>query len=264
MSDLSPEARALLESTRRAGGPTAAQRAAMKKAVVAATLAPASAAASTGASTTVTTGAKATGLWLAAKLGLVLVALGGLGAAVAWKLPALGQQSAPVWTPPPAAEVAPPALQVDAVKAELIEPEAMLPPLQVVPPAPIRVAKAAKVESVPSQDEVPPAPVAPHEEATLSREVAALSRAMKAVDEKQYAAALEQVAGYRAEFPTGALGTEAGVVEVLALCGTGQADAARAAAQSLPANNPAVRRLERSCIAAPQKAPQNPNAPATQ
>ena len=276
MSSLSPEARKLLDGSRAAGGPSAAQRAAMKQAVLAAGLLPGTAAASSAVG-----GAKAAGLGLAAKLSLVVVSVA-VGSTLVW------QALSPA-TPGASDEVSPELMQSPGIvtfalpRAEPVEPQAPIaePPAAVDPPraavADLRVGPtgpqpgvaetppaAARIAtprepgtqgpSAPAAtaplEATPPPPRAPVDDATLSKEIAAVSRAMGAVDAKTWAVALAQVSAYRATFPAGALETEASVVEVLALCGLGRVDEARAAAASLPANNPAVRRLERSCIAA--------------
>jgi len=290
VSSLSPEARKLLDGSRAAGGPSAAQRAAMKQAVLAAGLLPGTAAASSAVG-----GAKAAGLGLAAKLSLVVVSVA-VGSTLVW------QALSPA-TPGASDEVSPELMQSPGIvtfalpRAEPVEPQAPIaePPAAVdpprgtgaepqvaraqppvaegaprvgptgpqpgvaeTPPAATRIATPREPgtqgpsapAATPPLEATPPPPRAPVDDATLSKEIAAVSRAMGAVDAKTWAVALAQVSSYRATFPAGALETEASVVEVLALCGLGRVDEARAAAASLPANNPAVRRLERSCIAA--------------
>jgi hypothetical protein len=248
--DVSPEARQLLEASRGAGGPTAAQRTGMKRAVLAAALLPGTAA----AATTVAGGAKATGLALAGKLG-ILVASIAVGSAVVWT--AIGTRAvevpAPLTIVQPSAErteAPPPPVQIEVAPLVPVE---IVPGVAVAPPAPVvpRVA-VPRVESPSPVEPISPPPAPAQvviDEATLSREVAALSGAMGAIDAKTYAVALEQISHYRAAFPAGLLKTEASVVEALALCGLGRVDEARRAADALPANNPAVRRLERSCVA---------------
>lgn len=244
MSSLSPEARGLLDTVRTAGGPSALQRSAMKQAVLAAVLLPATAAAGSAIGT-----AKATGLALAAKLGLVVASVG-VGAALIWQL-----ASPAVVLPEPLVK-APAVVEAPAVTPSTppSPPVVAAAPEAAPRPAPARAVRAAALpgvkEAPPVIQEAPaPAPAAVVDEATLSREIAALSGAMGAVDSKTYAVALEQLSSYRAAFPAGLLETEARVLEVLALCGLGRVEAARAAAGPLPVNNPAVRRLERSCIA---------------
>jgi hypothetical protein len=313
MSALSPEARELLEATRKAGGPTAAQRAAMKHAVLAVVAVPASTAAA-GAG-----GVKAAGLGLAAKLGMVAVAVC-VAAGLVWRIQgakevAPGVVNGSVGTVQPAAtdraaidQVAIDRAAIDQAASDRAasdraasdraandraandqvandqvandqvanHPAANDPAAQrvnsatVSPGAPdglephssrmrskddsvlplSKDAPSARDERGSSPEAQQPSLPPVVDDATLSREVAALSSAMGAVDGKHFAAALDQLTNYRAEFPVRALDTEASVVEVLALCGLGRVDEARAAAASLPANNPAVRRLERSCIAA--------------
>lgn len=241
MNDLSPESRKLIEHSRHAGGPTAAQRAAMKTAILGAVLIPGAAAASTAGAV------KAAGLSVAAKIGLVVAAVSVSGL-VTWQVMA----SSPVEPVAVVAEaVAEPVVEEIAAPVAAPVPEEV--PEVVVPPAPVAVPKPVVVKRpvVVAAPPPPPAPIIPTEkevEATLAKEVAALAGAMGAVDGKQFTVALEQVSGYRDAFPNGLLETEAGVLEVLALCGLKRVDEAREAARSLPVNNPAVRRLERSCI----------------
>ena len=255
MSSLSPEARKLLEASRSAGAPSAAQRVAMKQAVLASVVLPGTAAAVSSAAT----GAKAAGLALATKVGLV-IAVVAIGAVAVMRLTAptpFEQQALDALDAHQAARAQPPVPERAELQAEETPPPPQQPAVPgVVAPrlAPARVAvppPAAPPPAAPVVVEALPPPPARTavDEATLSREIAALSGAMGAVDSKTYAVALEQLTQYRSAFPTGLLETEASVLEVLALCGLGRVDEARAAGQSLPANNPAVRRLERSCIA---------------
>jgi len=249
VSELSPESWELIEHSRHAGGPTAAQRAAMKHAIVAAVLIPSAAAASTAGAV------KAAGLSVATKLGLVVAAVS-VGGWVTWQVMASSAEPILVPLPVVTAALEPPVVREEPVVVAMPEEiaEVISPPA----PAPVVIAKPAVkplVVVAAVEPEVRPAPPAPvlvptekEVEATLAKEVAALAGAMGAVDGKQFAVALEQVSGYREAFPKGLLETEAGVLEVLALCGLKRVDEAREAARSLPVNNPAVRRLERSCI----------------
>lgn len=255
MSSLSPEARKLLESTRGAGGPSAAQRANMKRAVLAGALLPGTAAAASSTAAAV----KAAGVGFAAKLTIAAVVAGvGVGVWVTWQLAAPSEVPAEVAVTTAVRAPEPVAVAEPVVVAEaVVVPEAPVLPAPVVaaPRPPVRVEPAAPVVAAPAPipEETPvKAPPPPVDEETLSREVAALSGTMNAVDAKQFSVALEQLVGYRAAFPHGALETEASVLEVLALCGLGRGDEARAIGRMLPVNNPAVRRLDRSCIAKPR------------
>lgn len=92
------------------------------------------------------------------------------------------------------------------------------------------------------------------EEEGLRVELLSLDRAVKAVDAERFQEALSAARAFRGRYPTSDFLTEAGVVEVLALCGLARVDEARAAEAALPATaaqNPVVRRLENSCARRP-------------
>ncbi len=240
MSELSPEARQLLDATRSAGGPSAAQRLAMKKAVLSSVAAPAAVVA-----------VKA-GLGL--KLGVAAVALGMAAAAYVALSPAAEELPERSRGPAPVSELPEPsrgpALVVEAPAPEP-EPEPAPVVVAVKPPAPkpVAVAVVAVPEPIAESPPAPPPPVpAVVDEATLSREVSAIEEANETVREGRFDDALTQLGHYADEFPSGALATEAAVVKVIALCGLNRVDEARAIGAKLPTNNPAVRRLEHSCI----------------
>jgi hypothetical protein len=233
---MSPEAQRLLDESRKVGGPTAAQRATMKSVVMGAGLATGTAAAGTAA-------AKTVGAGLGVKLMVVAVVVV-VGATVAWK-----------------------AKEPETVKTAVVVPRAIVPaplpePVRVIEvPAPVVVAPEPPPHAVIKPKPVPAAEpqvaefVAPAREpidtsASLTLEMRAMTNAMNEIDGKRYAAALEQVDAYRARFPSGQLTTEAGVMQVLALCGLGRVEEARAAAEVLPRENPTVHRLDSSCVAA--------------
>lgn len=239
MSELSPEARQLLDGTRGVGGPTAAQRLAMKKAVLGAVASPVAAPA----------GVKSA---LLAKISTAVVVIGAVGGAIAFKL----MDPEPVETKEAVSRVEARADVVAAAPAPEIVPVEEAPPL---PPAPepVRAPVVKKVAPAPVIAEAPaappppapePAPAPKVDEETLAKEVAAVSAAMVTVQNGNFDQALAEVETYQDDFPSGALHVEAAVVKVLALCGLKRVDEARAIAATVPASNPAARRLERSCI----------------
>jgi hypothetical protein len=214
MSALSPEARKLLQRSHGAGGPSSTQRAAMKRAVLGAVLVPSVAAAATTGASVAATGAsvaKAAGIGLAAKLSAVVVSVG-VGAGLMW------QVVSPARVPPERVAQVVVSARVEPRVAPIPEPsqEAVQEQVDEAPgafeqvgaaelaPSPVISARpndtrapprrvAAPVEAIAApragQD---PAPVAREhavDEATLSREVAALSGAMGAGEAKQFAVA---------------------------------------------------------------------------
>jgi hypothetical protein len=87
---------------------------------------------------------------------------------------------------------------------------------------------------------------------SIAAEIQALDKALAEVDAGRWAQALDLLARYRASFPQGALATEARTLEVLALCGHGRTDEAKALGRGLldgAAASPTLMRLRHSCIA---------------
>ncbi len=284
MSSLSPEAQALLNGARAAGGPSATQRAAMKRAVLAAALAPGTAAAIGGAlapaAAPVVAGSAGVAKFLV--VGILSAAIGaGATFTVIRPEPVAPTPVRAVPVFPPERVPSPPQLEapvgVVEAPAPVLEKISAKPDLgsvriQVAPTAsgdvefPLRQAQGERlgeVKSIPSLQEAQP--IAPNalvgarggraEDPALAQEVASLSGAMADVDAKRFHEALDRLQRYRSEFPSGALATEARVLDVLALCGLGRVDDAKAVVSALPqsaANNPAMRRIESSC-AFPQR-----------
>lgn len=235
MSDLSPEARALLAAASHADDPTPADQDRVARALAAplglAALAPAAAqAAAVSAASTATVTALKVAAVVAA---LVAVGLGAHGRAT---------PGAPPRTQPASVSAAPP------------HPVAAAQP----PVAPARVAPAiAPVVApviAPAAAEARGGSHAPRASSvtvdTLQAEIALLGEAHRALNSGDAAGALAHLTAYRERFPHGVLREERDVEHVLVLCRLGRdgeaRDAARAFLRSHP-RSPLAPRVERAC-----------------
>lgn len=131
-------------------------------------------------------------------------------------------------------------------------------PAVAVAPVVVATPKPSVAPSVPAQAEVetPEVPRAapsrptPEDERRLRDELEVLSVAMRAADAARWAEVLDALARYEVRFPQGALRVEARTLRVLALCGSGREDDARALAAGLRAEakgSPVLTRLDASC-----------------
>jgi hypothetical protein len=222
MSELSPRAQELLKRASTGGGPTEAQRKAVKRGVMAVGVASTLAAAAT-------TKFLIIGLTIGAAAGaLAVVGLRGSSPHV----------EAPQVTP---AQPAPP--------VEVIAPQ----PRQEPPSDRVEPPRVEKPKIPPGVRErpAPPLPPSPAPISTLARELAALDHAVRAIDAGQFEQGLSEARDFLEEFPESELALEARVVEVLALCGLSRVDEAQSIVSSFALEsrrNPAVRRLENSCV----------------
>jgi hypothetical protein len=262
MTTLNSEARRLVEATRTAGGPSRLQLDAMKRSVLA-QVAGVPATARAGNPTAAST-AKVGGAQVAAvgKLGVVLLAglIGAIFAIRELRSPAATEARVEPAVLRVAGPEAPQALSPASV-APPVEPSALEPP-PTAPAVPSRPAARREQPHPAVATARPPA----KDLGALAREVAALEGAMKAVKAERYAGALAQLRSYRSAFPAGELSVEASVLEVLSLCGAGRIDEARTKGRELrvqAAGNPAIRRLEKSCLSE-QGPARNAGAEATQ
>lgn len=252
MTELSPRAQELMRRASRGGGPTERQRRSLKSAVMAAVMVPA----------------------VAGALTLKLVVVGFVVAAVSAGLTvgavaALHRAPAPAAKPTPdvRAQPTPPGQVVPVAPAPevlvLADPEVVVRaepapegPPGGDPPPPPRVAIAAPRAAVTPAIEAPsstpsPPSVSVNGRAGLAREMEMLDRAVRAVESERFDDGLSEAREFLRHFPGSELVIEARVVEVLALCGLSRPEEARATAASLPtaaAGNPAMRRLENSCV----------------
>ncbi len=233
MSPSDRKATELIAAGRSVAGPSPEQRAAMKRAVIAAVAA---------APVVAVGAARARGAAKVTTVKLVVVTLGVVGAAaVSWWVQA--SESTP---PRPTPIVSPmPAARPEPRRDPVVE-----------SPAPAPSSAPTQVRPRPPPPRPGPGPVTGSavsaEKPTLDAEVTALTEAMAEVDAQHHAAALTALAKYKAHFPNGVLASEAGVVEVLALCGLDRVTEAKARATELretDAANPSLRRLANSCVA---------------
>jgi len=239
VSELSPEAKALVnEARRQSTGPVPVSRNRMRRAVftgIAASSAAAAAAAAAGTAT----------LKMIA-VGVVSAALGA-GATVGVLT---------LRAPPPS----PPVVILDAnprpeMKTKVIAPDevAATPTPPQKPPEPVKAAPTVVAPPPPSDPtpevqtpNIPPPPSAIEAQATLTAELRTLDVALAAADDGNWVNAREALDAYRRDFPRGALETEAKVLEVSVWCAEGRTDQATALTldlQKREPKNPAVQRL---------------------
>lgn len=232
MSELSPRAKQLLQSASKGGGPTEAQRKAVKRGAMAIGVAS-------------TLAAAATTKFLI--IGLAIGATGGALAVVGLRGSSTPVEAQPVVVPvqqtPPSEVVQEPAVEPP--------PPPPPPPAQIAQPRidPPRVEKPKL--TVPSVREAPPPPLPPAPISTLARELSALDHAVRAIDSGQFEQGLNEARLFLREFPKSELAIEARVVEVLALCGLSRIDEAQSIVSGFPLEsrrNPAVERLTNSCV----------------
>lgn len=244
MSELSPDARRLIEATRDVNIPSAGDRARLRAAIQVRLAVPATAAAAVPAATTGAALAKLTA-------GGVILAVLGVGVARA-------RPQAPAPTAPAAAR-ADPSPSATAAPAPT-SPERPTPPepvrVALAPAPPRRVHRRAPMV-VPSHAEVAPPP-AVVEVATpraapdaFDHEFSLLRDAQVALDRRRYGRAIELLDQYAAAHPQGTLGTEALTLRVLTLCALARPDEARGFAARLldgAPDSPSAGRVRSSCV----------------
>ncbi|MBX3274540.1 MAG: hypothetical protein KF729_30020 [Sandaracinaceae bacterium] len=255
MDELSPAARALIDDVRDLDGPGPADRARVKRALVAAVASGATVAASSAASSAAAaagTGALATGgVSLGVKLGvaaLLAAAVGGTALVV----------TQPAEEPAPRAEHRPARARfaepapVPAPEAPALEPAPA--PAEALEDTPIAGApvEASVVEAPAAPDAPSPAleptprvrrvPATPEEvaavDSTLSEELVLLREAQRAMQADQPAVALSHLDAHARRFPSGILEEEREAARVLALCRAERVDEARALARRFLAERP--------------------------
>jgi hypothetical protein len=235
VSDLSPEARALLAAASHADDPTPADQDRVARALAAplglAALAPAAAqAAAVSAASTATVTALKVAAVVAA---LVAVGLGAHGRATPGAPPRTQPASVSAAPPHPVAAAQPPVApaRVAPVIAPVVAP--------VIAPA---AAEARGGSHAPRASSVTVD--------TLQAEIALLGEAHRALNSGDAAGALAHLTAYRERFPHGVLREERDVEHVLVLCRLGRdgeaRDAARAFLRSHP-RSPLAPRVERAC-----------------
>lgn len=250
MSELSPDARRLIDATRDVDAPGAGDRARLHAAIQVRLASPAAAAAAAPAAATTTAGAALAKL---AAGGVILAALG-VGAARA-------RPRAPAPTAPAAAARSAPSPSTTAAPAPP-SPERPTPappdPVRVaLVPAPPRRAHRRAPTVVPSPAEAaPPPPVVgvaapPAAPDAFDHEFSLLRDAQVALDRRRHGRAIELLDQYAAAHPGGTLGTEALTLRVLTLCALGRPDEARGFAARLlneAPDSPSAGRVRSSCV----------------
>lgn len=240
MTELSPEARALLDATRHADGLSPASRARIRAALDA-KLHPAP---PPGA---------ASARWLPGLGGAAVIVAAGIVAVTSSRTPppapaAVSAHVSP--TPPPR----PPSLAPPRVPAPMAPAPSLAPPR-----APRDVARRHRARTSPPLAAPAPALVpapAPSSvtEPDMEGEVRLLSVSQRALDEHRTAEALRVLDAYDAAHPRGMMREEAAAQRVLALCGRGRGDEARALAARITRESPgspAALRVRGVCEAAP-------------
>jgi hypothetical protein len=240
-----PIDRTLIDEARPALGPSDAQRARLKRAVVAAAVGSAAAGTAAVASGT---GASATtaGAGLGAKIALVVFAVAAVGGG-AW-LAAREGAGAPQTT----VDVAP----VDAPPVGLPPPTAAVPEAEEAPPAtteptvvPADAGPENEVRAEPPPDPRPGPRLAP-DPTSIERESELLREAHAASQRGEPREALALLEQHARLFPRGALVTERRGLRILALCEAGEVDTARGEAQVFLRGRPPAglaQRVQRSC-----------------
>lgn len=266
MSDLSAEARRLIDATRDLDAPGARDRDRLRAALYARLATPTTAAAATKAATL--------GLLAKAAVGAVLLAALGVGAMRPRPTTQTAARSTTLARPArAAAALPPPPAPVQHAAPITIEPvrpaehampvrpverraSAPISPPPVAPPPPIDepVMHAAPLAmpapgSVVSGSASPPAPtVAPAD--PLASELSLLGDAQVAFDHHHADRALRLLDGYAAAHPSGSLGVEALALRVLTLCALDRRDEAREFAARLrleAPRSPSAGRVRSSC-----------------
>ncbi len=264
MTDLSPDARRLVDATRAVDVPGASERARLRAALAERLVAPPAAA----------TPAITNGLLAKVVVGGALVAALGVGAVRARTVaapvathvvvpqtlppppssapsPSIATlveraPAAPVESPPPPALPAPARRAVRRPLAVVVNPEVAIVP---APPPSEPVAPAAPEVTPPAPSVVaPPLPAMVH---PFRHELDVLNAAQMELDHHRNAQVLRRLDEYAAAHPTGALGQEALALRVLALCALGRSEEARGYATRLlgeAPRSPSANRVRGSCV----------------
>lgn len=286
MSELGPEARALIESTRDGDDPSELDRARLRNrlgvALAAAATTAAVSAAAPAAATSVTASA-ATASATATKAAIGAQVAAGAQAVVATSVTAKigvavtvavisvagsgvvlkNELSAPVGAREPAAQVAPRSARAKrratpepiapkVIAAPAPEAPAVLaePQLPVVEAPVINAAKLAAPKPVLRPKVSEPAPATDELPPSMHTEIQLLSFAQGALRERDYDRALSLLADHATRFPNGVLALERDAVRAITLCSAGSVASGRGAAEALAARiagTPLAARLERAC-----------------
>ncbi|MCB9596698.1 MAG: hypothetical protein H6719_28495 [Sandaracinaceae bacterium] len=264
MDELSPSARALIDEVRDLDGPAPADRARVKRALVATIASGAGLAAGTAGSSTAAAGTTAAATTAAAgslSLGVKIAAIAMVAAAVGGTTLVITQPDEPPSRPvarraeptiEPRDELAPREPVVAAPVVDLADEVTAEPPAEEVTVAEVTVAEVTTEEDTTAEAEnttepastpiphpasraprrsvvaevAPPAPV----DSTLSEELVLLRGAQRAMSEQQPARALGLLDDHARRFPSGILEEEREAARVVALCQADRRDEARALA----------------------------------
>jgi hypothetical protein len=236
MTDLSPEARAIVDAARVAERPPPGAQKRIQAAIlagIATGAGPASAA--TGAATSAKVGSAGLGLKLLAPLAIVALGLGG-----AWVAGAFDEAPERRLSPQPSALSPQPEVASTEPEVELVaepepevepEPEPEVEVIAVVAPKPEKE-PVAEVEREPVVQKPKPVVRSPKPESATSikEELEIIRGVQKAIKGGDGRAALALIADHAERFPRGQLVQEREAARVRALCALDRVDAARAAA----------------------------------
>jgi hypothetical protein len=248
MSELTPEARALVDMARFADQPTGADRQRVRAALFAKLALPAAASGPTaGAGPGGATGASL----VSGKMLVTLAILGALGAGAAWWATRPAQPSA---APERVPALAPAASAAETTAATETTAAAETMSAATAPAAEIETAPAAAADQAPRCAASPPA--APT--STLAEELALVPPAESALRAGDAAGALALLTEHARRFPHGQLAQEREATRIRALCALAdEAGARRAAARFLRRwpRSPHAARVRTTCGGAPDEEP---------
>jgi hypothetical protein len=267
MSELSPQARALLDATRDGDDPTARDRARLRRNLQIAIAAAAGGATAAAAAPAVATQAGVAGAsaQLAAGAQAVVVTSVSAKVGVAVTVAVIGVASSsavvtrePIVTSPAPRHAAAVAQPSRAKRTRPAKPSPQLAPL--LQPAPVLTLALPEVELVPAPAPVhepvsapvrrsisrpAPPPLAP----SLEGELELLSAAQAALRDRDDLSALALLDAHAARYPNGVLALERDAVRIVALCSSGRLDEGRAlrAGNDSLASSPLASRIDKAC-----------------
>ena len=253
MSELSPDARSLLDAARDGDDPRVTDRVRVRRTLMATIGTGTALASSTAATASVAATAGPAKAVVATKVLGWLMAGGAAGLAVAIPISAIEPSGAPAPVETPPAVVAPRAAEARAQAAPAVPVEGDPAPAEQASeasPAPAPATTPAPSPAKPTHPARPAPAGAPATSAGLSDEVRVLNEAHVALRDGDSARALALLDDHRRRFSRGALGEERQAARVLALCDAGRVAEAKAAAERFLAaspRSPLAPRVRQSC-----------------
>jgi len=265
MSELSRDAKALIEQGRSGSEPSAHDKARVRARLVtelgvgafasAAIVGAAAGSASIGA-TSAKLAKGASGWWLKAALAVSVATGGSLALYAAQphddaaRRPPAAREASP--SPEPLSSARPSVIQLDSKASPGVglEPNgaAAVSAAEPAPAARKRARHARSVSSEPAAAATPSSTVAPPAAPSLGDELALLARAQRALREGRAAEALTLARRHALDFPAGALGEEREGIEALALCMLGErAEASARAFLARAPSSPLAARVRKEC-----------------